>query len=146
MLKDSKEKNKLIIDENDEPGIESTKEDIDAAIMFVKNDCEISPPIIIVQSLEDWTKHMFFTWGVIAFLLDAEALLNFRNTMPISDGTVGIDDTYKAGPYSSQAINLWNRYRQLLKEFKIYWNLMNFPFEGTSGWSPWSLYGSRGYY
>ena len=137
-LKDFKEKNKLLVDENDNPVVENSKDEINAAITFVRNDAEVSPPLHISQSLEAWTKHLFFTWGVMAFLLDAESIMNFRNVMPISDGGVNIEDNYKANPFSTIAINMWAKYAQGLKEFKVHWNLMNFSWGGTGDSDPWS--------
>lgn len=148
VLKDFIKNNRLTEDEYGDIMEENTDEEIEAAIFFVKNECEVSPPLQIDNfSLEEWTKHMFFTWGVMAFLLDANSIVTFRNIMPMADGTVTIDDSFKAGPYSTMALNLWTRFREDLQLFKVHYNLMNFQWEGTShgnfwvynrgGWTSW---------
>lgn len=124
-LKDFAERNQLI------DGEESTDAQIEEAITSVYNHCVIAPPKKMDIPLLDMTKFMWFKFGVIAQLLDAEALLNIRNTLPYQDGGVQIDENYKAGPYSTYAMNLFSKFEMGLKEQKIRYNIDSFQWGGT---------------
>lgn len=133
-LKDFAERNQLI------DGEESTDAQIEEAIISIYNHCVIAPPKKMDIPLLDMTKFMWFKFGVIAQLLDAEALLNIRNTLPYQDGGVQIDENYKAGPYSTYAMNLFSKFEMGLKEQKIRYNIDSFQWGGTD----W-MYGGSNY-
>jgi len=145
LTKDFKKKNLLIVDENGDQDYENTDEEIKMAIDYIFDTCETTPPLVVKQALDKWYRYDFFTIGVIACLLDSNALLGIRNTMPISDGGQEINDTFKAGPYSTQAANMKIEFREKLKEYKIHYNLSNFAWCGTSDYYDdfFSIYGYR---
>lgn len=125
-LKDLVAKNQLL------DGFESEDEDIEEAIDSVYDHLVISPPIKMDISLNDATKYLWFRWGVIAFLLDSEAILNTRNTLPYNDGGTHVDENAKAGPYSQMAINYWQKFDLGLRDAKLRYNLQTFPWGGTA--------------
>ena len=137
-LKDFAEKNQLILEKS---GIESSDEAIQEAITSVYNHCVVAPPKRMELSLADMTKFIWFKFGVVSQLLDSEAILNIRNTLPYQDGGVQIDENYKAGPYSTYASNLWQKFEMGLKEQKIHYNIDSFPWGGTD----WIYGGSYGF-
>jgi hypothetical protein len=124
-LKDFTEKNQLL------DGEESTNDVISEAITSVYNHCVIAPPVKMDMPLEDMTKFIWFKFGVVSQLLDSEAILNIRNTLPYQDGGVQVDENYKAGPYSTYAINLWQKFETGLKEQKLRYNIDKFRWGGT---------------
>ena len=138
-LKDFEEKNDLL------NRLESEDEDIEEAIDSVYNHAVISPPIKLTQSLEDMTKYLWFRFGVIAFLLDSEAILNIRNTLPYSDSGTHVDENAKAGPYTNMAINYWGKFDQGLKELKLKQNLESFGWNGTGFYESGFVYGGQTY-
>ncbi len=126
-LKDTIAKNQLI------DGLESEDEDIEEAIDSVYDHFVIAPPVRLDVPFEDATKHLWFRWGVLAFLLDSEAIMNIRNELPYSDGGVNINENAKSGPYTQLALNYWQKFDAGLRDLKLKHNLESFPWGGT-GW------------
>lgn len=140
-LRDFKEKNKLLEDMEGDNAEESTDEMINDAIDAVFDDATIAPPVKLNIPLEDLTKHLFFLYGVTAFLLDSVAIESIRNTMPLQDGGISIDDNFKSGPFSTAAQNLWAKYAEGLTRLKLKTNIEQFEWLGTSGRSPFRYWG-----
>ena len=126
-LRDYKAKNQLLVDEDGNSIEENTNEDIMNAIEFVYFDAVQCPPVRMNIPLSHMSHKLWFLWGVVAFLLDSDALDNARNALAVQDGGVGIDpETYKAGIYSSIAANLAVKYENGLRAEKVRYNLENF--------------------
>lgn len=139
-LSDYKEKNKLLVDEDGNPVEETSDDMIYLAIDVMVDDANSTPPIVTRFTVEEWMKHKFFLFGCVAWILDSVSIENIRNTMPMGDGGVNIDDTYKAGPFSTHALNLWGKYEEGLKQLKIKTNLESMDWLGTSGTSPFRIF------
>lgn len=139
-LKDYANRNELLNRE------ESTNEEIEEAIQSVYDDFVIMPPIKLTTSLEDATKYLFFKYGVLAQLLDSEAILNYRNALPYQDSGTQIDENAKAIPYTNAAMNMMAKYSDGLLKLKLKTNLENFQWNGTSMYEFWdSIYSYGGY-
>lgn len=127
-LKDFDDRNELIKRK------ESSDEEIMEAIQSVYDHCVMAPPVKMPIPLGEMTKFLWFKFGVVSQLLDSEAILNIRNALPYQDGGVQIDENYKAGPYSTYASNLWQKFEVALKEQKLRYNIDNFSWGGTDWW------------
>jgi len=138
-LRDFKEKNKLLVDDEGNPVEETSDDMLYLAIDVITDDANVTPPVVTKFTVDQWMKHKFFLWGCVAWILDSVAIENIRNTMPMVDGGVSIDDTYKAGPFSTHALNLWGKYEEGLKLFKLKVNLEGPEWLGTSGSSPFRI-------
>lgn len=125
-LKDFAKRNELIND------VESEDDDIMEAIDSVYDEFIIAPPVRLDIPFEDAIKYLWFRFGVIAFLLDSEAILNIRNSLPYQDGGTHIDENAKSGPYANLAINYWQKFETGLRSLKMKANLEGFPWNGTS--------------
>ncbi len=140
-LKDFKEKNKLMEDIDGTQIEESSDEMINDAIDAVYDDALIAPPVKLVLSLNEITKHLWFLYGVCGYLLDSAALESIRNTMPLQDGGISIDDNFKSGPFTNAAQNLWAKYAEGLTRLKLKTNIEAFEWIGTSGRSAYRYWG-----
>lgn len=112
--------------------VESEDDDIMEAIDSVYDEFIIAPPVRLEIPFTDAIKYLWFRFGVIAFLLDSEAILNTRNSLPYQDGGTHIDENAKAGPYANYAINYWQKFETGLRALKMKANLEGFPWDGTS--------------
>lgn len=144
-LRDFKQKNKLLEDDNGNPRVENTNEEIQNAIEFVYYDAVQAPPVKMNIPLSEMSAKIWFLWGVVAFLLDSNAIENSRNALAVSDGGATIDpETYKVSTYSNIAINLWTKYTDGLTKDKIRFNYENFYSGSQIGTDPYE-YGLGAY-
>lgn len=144
-LRDYKTENQLLEFEGDKT-VESTDEQIKFAIKKVYKYSVQEPPKEMPYTLEKMSGYQWFEAGVISKLLKSIALLNTRNTLPVSDGGVQIDENYKAIPYLNLSAQLWEEFKEGLKAQKIKFNFETFPSGGTSGTSPYDGFGYMGIY
>jgi len=144
-LRDYKFENQLLEFEGEKTQ-ESTDEQIKFAIKKVYKYAVQAPPKEMPYTLEKMSGYLWFEAGVISKLLKTIALMNIRNTLPVSDGGVQVDENYKAGPYLQLSEKLWEEFKEELKMQKIKYNLESFPAGGTSGTSPYDGFGYMGIY